>query len=202
MDSLSPFLREIYVTKPDSRLTVKEIYEDFRAWVIGKYGMSTWNKISQRQVYSSLKTLPEYPYIRYKEGYCLKGISYRSVPPNKIPLNISPVLETKQEQEETTQDNTKAPRSPQVIPAKGPYLTLNIVAPQPKLNPVLIPQIEPIVTPQILPINKTKNKSMDNVRLGMTTTCRDTKVNIIETKTMRIVPRAPKIILPTIGLSS
>ena len=77
MDSLSLFMKEVYVAKPDSRLTVKDIYEDFRAWIIGKYDMATWNKISQRQVYTALKGLPEYPYVRFKEGYCLKGIIYR-----------------------------------------------------------------------------------------------------------------------------
>ncbi|CAH6420737.1 Hypothetical protein HVR_LOCUS1275 [uncultured virus] len=79
-------MREIYISKPDNRLTVKEIYEDFRAWVIGKYGIVTWNKISQRQVYSALKELPEYSYMRFKEGYCLKGISYKE---EKSP-NLSP----------------------------------------------------------------------------------------------------------------
>src|SRR3990170_2845201 len=97
MDSLRAFMRETYISnykyipaslvyigsrifdpKPDSRLPVKDIYEDFRAWIIGKYGISKWNNITQRQVYSALKELQDYAYVRYREGYSLKGIAYKS----------------------------------------------------------------------------------------------------------------------------
>lgn len=88
MESLSTFMREVYVTKPDSRLTVKEIYEDFRAWIIRKYDTKTWNKISQRQVYTALKYLSEYSYVRYKEGYCLKGIAYREEKAQTMETNV------------------------------------------------------------------------------------------------------------------
>jgi hypothetical protein len=91
MDSLSAFMREIYIPKPDNRLTVKEIYEDFRAWIIGKYGVSAWNNITQRQVYAALKSLPDYVYIRYKEGYCLKGITYKSNKLTKINTENNPI---------------------------------------------------------------------------------------------------------------
>lgn len=101
MDSLSIFIREVYVAKPDSRLTVKEIYEDFRAWFIGKYDIIAWNKISQRQVYAALKNFAEYPYVRFKEGFCLKGITYRQ--------------ERNSRKEETIVSDTR------------PYLMLNII---------------------------------------------------------------------------
>jgi len=82
MNSLSTFMQEMYVIKPDSKLTVKAIYQDFRNWIIDKYGISVWNNINQRDIYAALKILPDYAYVRYKEGYCLKGIAYKSVPEN------------------------------------------------------------------------------------------------------------------------
>ena len=100
MDSLHPFMREIYIVKPDSRLTVKDIYEDFRAWVICKYGTSAWNNISQRQVYAALKDMPGYAYVRYREGYCLKGISYKQSRESIISVkevNIMPSLDLPKE---------------------------------------------------------------------------------------------------------
>jgi hypothetical protein len=75
MESLPAFMRETYVIKPDNRIPVKDIYEDFRIWVIAKFGTSIWNNITQRQVYAALKEFPDYGYIRYKEGFCLKGIT-------------------------------------------------------------------------------------------------------------------------------
>ena len=77
MDSLEVFMKEKYVANPDSRLPVKVIYQDFKEWIIGKYDMAMWNTIPQRKVYSLLKELHEYPYVRFKEGFCLKGIGYR-----------------------------------------------------------------------------------------------------------------------------
>jgi hypothetical protein len=77
MDSLEILMYEKYTSKPDNRLTVKQIYEDFREWVIVKFGISVWNNITKRQVYSALKQMSEYKYIRYKDGYCLRGIGYR-----------------------------------------------------------------------------------------------------------------------------
>lgn len=91
MDSLAVFMRQTYMPKPDSRITVKEIYEDFRAWMIGKYGAAAWNSIPQRQVYSSLKQFPDYAYVRYREGYCLKGITYKQ---ETVQINISPIRPT------------------------------------------------------------------------------------------------------------
>src|SRR4051812_43929177 len=76
MESLEAFMRETYTIKPDNRITVKEIYEDFRVWIIVKFGISLWNNITQRQVYAALKELPNYAYVRYREGFCLKGIAY------------------------------------------------------------------------------------------------------------------------------
>lgn len=78
MDSLGAFMRETYIDKPDNRLTVKEIYENFRDWFIEKYDIAAWNNITQRQVYTALKCLPNYNYVRYREGYCLKGIAHKS----------------------------------------------------------------------------------------------------------------------------
>ena len=77
MDSLEVFMKEKYVANPDSRLPVKVIYRDFKEWIIGKYDMAMWNTIPQRKVYALLKQLHEYPYVRFKEGFCLKGIAYR-----------------------------------------------------------------------------------------------------------------------------
>lgn len=78
LNSLDSFMRDNYVIKLDSRLTVKDIYEDFRVWIIEKFGIPAWNNVTQRQVYAALKELPDYAYVRYREGYCLKGISYKS----------------------------------------------------------------------------------------------------------------------------
>ena len=75
MESLPAFMRETYIVKLDNRIPVKDIYEDFRVWVIAKFGNSIWNNITQRQVYAALKEFPDYGYIRYKEGFCLKGIT-------------------------------------------------------------------------------------------------------------------------------
>ena len=116
MDSLLLFMREVYIAKPDLRLTVKEIYEDFRIWIIGKYDITTWNKISQRQVYAALKNFPEYPYVRFKEGFCLKGITYR------------------QEKNPRKEDT--------VVPDTKPYLMLNIIHPQAETE-TLFPDISP-----------------------------------------------------------
>lgn len=113
MDSLSTFMKDIYIAKPDSRLTVKDIYEDFRRWIIEKYDIKTWNKISQRQVYIALKGFPEYPYVRFKEGFCLKGITYRQ---NKnYHEDVIPEVQVR------------------------PYLTLNILDQSPNINGVGVP---------------------------------------------------------------
>jgi len=132
MESLLLFIRDIYVSKLDNRITVKEIYEDFRAWIIIKYGISTWNNIGQRQVYASLKTLPDYPYIRFKEGYCLKGISYR----NKIPTShiltdetctdVTPKSPIPSSHVNHTQTVVNTSPPDQDIPQIS-YLTLNII---------------------------------------------------------------------------
>ena len=94
MESLSMFMKEMYITEADSRLTVKDIYNDFKEWVIKKHDITTWNKISRRQVYDALKNLPDYQYVRFKEGYCLKGLSYRRkyLTLKIIPQNIAPKL--------------------------------------------------------------------------------------------------------------
>lgn len=96
MNLLPMFMRETYVVKPDSRIPVKEIYEDFRAWVIAKSGVIIWNTVSQKQVYTALKENPLYTYVRFREGYCLKGITYK--PKNEvedIKEEISPTLTLK-----------------------------------------------------------------------------------------------------------
>jgi hypothetical protein len=77
MDLFPLFMSEVYMAKPDSRIPAKEIYEDFRAWVIGNKGMPMWNNISQKEVYDAMRSLPIYAYARFREGNCLKGIAYK-----------------------------------------------------------------------------------------------------------------------------
>ena len=98
MDALPLFMRETYMVKPDSRLPVKDIYEDFRAWMVGKYGPLTWSNISQKQIYGALKESPLYAYARFREGYCLKGIAYKLEQKEEIstpiisPPTLPPIL--------------------------------------------------------------------------------------------------------------
>ena len=127
MDSLSTFMKEIYIAKPDSRLTVKDIYEDFRRWIIEKYDIKTWNKISQRQVYIALKDFPEYPYIRFKEGFCLKGITYRRNKNYHEDEDVIPEVQVR------------------------PYLTLNILDQPPNPNTMVISSNELIKVQHICP---------------------------------------------------
>lgn len=117
MDSLSVFIHDTYIIKPDSRLPVKDIYEDFRAWVIGKQGAPAWNNISQKQVYTALKQLPFYAYVRYREGYCLKGIAYKlKEEPNPLILNIIPTEVPKiEEHEKQLKLRVDPPRIAQIV---------------------------------------------------------------------------------------
>lgn len=87
MDSMQIFMRETYVMEVDSKLPVKEIYDDFREWIVEKYGIPMWNTMSQRIIYKDLKQMNDYPYIRYKEGFCLKGIARKTKIQSPI-LNI------------------------------------------------------------------------------------------------------------------
>ena len=128
MESFLGFIGEVYTGKPDSRLTVKEIYEDFRVWIIEKYDITTWNRISQRQVYAALKQLPEYPYVRFKEGYCLKGITRRE------------------------KENPKEEIVPEV--EKVQYLTLNILQVAPTTDDSIkviniCPRIQGVILPTL-----------------------------------------------------
>lgn len=68
---------EMYISKPDGRVSIANIYDDFRDWIIARYGNIIWNNITKRQVYDALKTLPNYKYVRYSDGYYLRGIAYR-----------------------------------------------------------------------------------------------------------------------------
>jgi len=120
-------MKEIYIAKPDSRLTVKDIYEDFRRWIIEKYDIKTWNKISQRQVYIALKDFPEYPYIRFKEGFCLKGITYRRNKNYHEDEDVIPEVQVR------------------------PYLTLNILDQPPNPNTMVISSNELIKVQHICP---------------------------------------------------
>lgn len=88
MELLSTFMKETYISTPDTRLPVKSIYDDFRAWLIAKLGAAVWNKINSKQVYSALKNFPPYVYARFREGYCLKGITYKSKDEVKQPLTL------------------------------------------------------------------------------------------------------------------
>lgn len=83
MDSLSIFMKNTYIQQADSRIPVKLIYEDFRSWFLKKYDITAWSKLTSRQIYAELKILEKYPYVRYKEGYCLKGITYKTSSDNK-----------------------------------------------------------------------------------------------------------------------
>lgn len=97
MDSLSAFMNDIFMPKPDNRIPVKEIYDAFQAWVVAKYGYKTWNEIGQRQIYAALKSSQDYQYVRFREGYCLKGIAYRPKPK----VSEQPLMESEPEETET-----------------------------------------------------------------------------------------------------
>ena len=127
MDSLPVFMRETYIVKPDNRITAKDIYDDFRAWVIGKHGTAAWNNITQRQVYAALKGLPDYAYIRFREGYCLKGIGYKSDTKEVKP----PISEHIQNVDLAPYPNTNL----------FPYLTLNITRNM-HISEVMVPEVK------------------------------------------------------------
>lgn len=119
--------------KPDSRIPVKEIYDAFQAWVVAKYGYKMWNGIGHRQVYAALKSSQDYQYVRFREGFCLKGIAYR------------PSKEKETKEKETTEVPSKAiettevpPKEVEIIPTElgttelGPSTVyLNIVSDRP-----------------------------------------------------------------------
>lgn len=91
MESLSVFMGEKYVMSVDSRLSIKTIYEDFKNWVISKLGSPIWNKISKKEIYDALKNCAQYAYVRYREGYCLRGITYKpkdDVVPKTVVLKL------------------------------------------------------------------------------------------------------------------
>lgn len=196
MDSLEAFMRETYIIKPDNRITVKEIYEDFRAWIIAKFGISIWNNITQRQVYAALKELPNYAYVRYREGFCLKGIAYKPDAKETKTTQLNPIIDTKE-----------------VSPHPSPYLTLNIspISPQvlnqiPTFNNIThlehnlqMPNLETLNIPP--PIIKDVTMEIPNYKPVTLNVVRD---DIIQGETRqeavgyitRTVPRVPKIILP------
>jgi len=77
MDSLNTFMGATYISDPDNKIAVKDIYEKFKTWIIENFGVSEWVKFTQRQIYTYLKKLPDYSYVRYRNGYYLKGIQYK-----------------------------------------------------------------------------------------------------------------------------
>jgi hypothetical protein len=89
------FVQTSYVNDPNSRLQVNDIYEEFRVWIMGTLGVATMNAITRKQVYAILKTIPEYPYIRSREGYCLRGLSRKRIMIAVQPtyIGVSPILE-------------------------------------------------------------------------------------------------------------
>lgn len=200
MDSLLAFMRETYVIKPDNRIPVKEIYDDFRLWIIVKFGISVWNNITQRQVYTALKEFPDYAYVRYREGFCLKGISKIVKPePTKITLQHSP-------------SETQA-----VIPKEIKPITLNIIPikqlklVQPEASPVkdkitaqtIIP--EPNTVPKaiqtIIPEPSTVSKATQIIIPENVTVPKVTQTIILETRpvskvTQTIVPKVTQTIIP------
>ena len=109
-------MKEIYVSNPEARVPAKNIYNDFKEWVIGKHGISIWNKIQQRQIYTALKNLSEYAYIRYKEGYCLKGISYKPkrIEESKISYITLSICQPSINQQPEVKHHQMAPRMPQI----------------------------------------------------------------------------------------
>lgn len=194
MDSLEAFMRETYTIKPDSRITVKEIYEDFRAWIIAKFGISVWNNITQRQVYAGLKELPNYAYVRYREGYCLKGIAYKSDKIQNQGADVIPKDDgqgTNMELKNITYLTLNIARNPGTISGNG---DLNI----PVVETPLVPTIETlakdirqanggniiedkVITLNILPVNVTQNP------------CQEVLFQVNNTRT---APRVPQIIMP------
>lgn len=91
------FMDETYDSKIDNKISVKEIYEKFRIWIIQIYGGAYLNHYTKNKFYNDLKVIAaenNYGYIRYKEGYFIRGISYKieemskNVICNNIKLNI------------------------------------------------------------------------------------------------------------------
>lgn len=190
MDSLESFMRDTYIINPDSRITAKEIYEDFRAWIMDKFGISVWNKITQRQIYARLKELPNYAYVRYREGYCLKGIAYKSDKLQNQGADVIP-KDTNMELKNITYLTLNIARNPGTISGNR---DLNI----PVIETPLVPTIETIakdirqadigniienkvITLNILPVNLTQNP------------CSELSFQVNNSRT---VPRVPQIIMP------
>jgi hypothetical protein len=141
-------MNEVFMPKPDSRITIKEIYEAFQAWVVAKYGYQAWNEIGQRQVYAALKSSQDYQYVRFREGYCLKGIAYRDKPVTTtfVPPKLIDIARQKSPPTEIAPTESAAPK-----PALT-YLTLNIVASDSQiLSPETPEIIETRVTEEIVP---------------------------------------------------
>ncbi len=90
METFNIFINETYILTVGNCLSLKEIYEDYRDWIINKYGIKLWNTITQKHVYTALKNLQEYVLVRHREGLCLKGISRTKNPNLQMKtLNIS-----------------------------------------------------------------------------------------------------------------
>jgi hypothetical protein len=77
MDRIQTFLHAIYEQSPTDRILVKHIYEDFKAWIVAKYGVREFAQYEKRQFHKDLKSNGIFIYKRYRDGVCLTGIKYR-----------------------------------------------------------------------------------------------------------------------------
>jgi hypothetical protein len=76
MDRFDAFLQEIYTVDPGHTILGQTVYEDFKVWIIGKYGPMAWGHYNKRQIFRAFSSCP-YPYRRYHIGRCLTGLNYR-----------------------------------------------------------------------------------------------------------------------------
>lgn len=78
-DLVRNYIQLSYINDSNGRVLVSEIYEGFRVWIMGTHGIATMDAITRRQIYAILKEIPEYPYVRCREGYCLRGLGFKGM---------------------------------------------------------------------------------------------------------------------------
>lgn len=83
-NDLNIFIDEIFEPALDSRISLKEIYEKYREWYANKYGIIECNKLKKQNIYNILKRNINYPFHRYKTGYYLTGLHYKSAQQLKL----------------------------------------------------------------------------------------------------------------------
>lgn len=134
------FLKESYETTTDmkDKILFKEIFENFRLWLERKYGRGMANKYGQVIIYTELRTLPECPTERSRDGLCLTYVIKKSATHN---TNTSAI---------TSQSNISVTNVPRIKLITEQSSSFRSSAPT-----IIADEIAP-VTEQPQPVPKTK----------------------------------------------